>query len=105
MTASTTRVRISGNGTSAGTTITNLDTGEKIGPVIRYSITQERQQVAHAVIEVLLPQVDIECDATVRAVRANTPDEMFEHFLTYSGLYAEALDVKAKLRQAFDAAL
>lgn len=34
-----------------------------------------------------------------------TPDEIFEHFLHYSGLYAEADDVKAKLRQAFDAAL
>lgn len=97
-TPDTRRIRISGDGTSANTTITDAVTGEKIGPVVRYMITQERHQLATAVVDIIMPQVDIECDAVIQEAPAHTLDEDFDHFLSYSGLHGESDDVKAKIK-------
>ena len=59
------RVRICGDGKPGSTHIADAQTGERIGPVVRYTITQERHQFAHGVVEVLAPQIDLEVDVEV----------------------------------------
>lgn len=45
------------------------------------------------------------CAGCGTAAAQHNTDCKFEHFLSYSGLHSEPDDVKAKLRQAFEAAL
>lgn len=68
------RVLISGDGTAKGTKITDAVSGEQIGLVQGYTIKHRVNEAARAVIEVLLPKVDLECDANVIGVAYGAQD-------------------------------
>jgi len=64
------RVRIVGDGTMARTRIEDMTTGEMMRFVTGYTLTQRKGECANVVIDVCLPAVDIECDATTRLAGA-----------------------------------
>lgn len=96
------RVHISGDGTTRGTTVTNLETGEKIAPVSAVAFTHRAGKAPHAVIDVMVPSIDVTCEAVLIASPAKpiSSDAAIEAEIQAKGLTAPRVtpaDVEAAI--------
>ena len=97
------RIRIAGDGTMRGTKITDAATGETISGVQRYTVTQDAFKAARAVIDVVAPSIDLECDAQVKHVGEDRSDPI-EAEIQAKGLTAPRFtqaDVEANICNEF----